>query len=109
MSAAVPAANSAASGSPAPAPASRGPASGTVTRSAYAPGTISPASGEPTQACPLAGADTARPAQAGVPSVRRRLRQVGRGEVAAPLGRQPLRQLHPPRLFQQVDHAVPVA
>ena len=50
-SAAVPAANTAASGS-LPPPASRGESRDSVTRSAYAPGTISPASGQPRQAFP---------------------------------------------------------
>ena len=48
------------------------------------------------------------PAQRGVPGGGGR-QQFGRGEVAAPLGAQPLVQLHRPGLLEQVDHRVAVA
>src|SRR5712691_6187068 len=66
-------------------PASRGLSSATVTRSASAPGTISPASGHGSGAG-----------------------QLGGGEVAAPLGGQPLAELDPPGLLEQVDHGLAV-
>ena len=65
-----------------------GVSSATVTRSASAPGAISPASGQPRQACPAAVA--ARASSAGA-------------EVAALAGGQPLGQLDPAGLREQVD------
>ena len=66
----------------------------TVTRSARAPGAIAPGVG---------------PAQRGVPGRGGRAQQLGGGEVAAPLGAQPLVQLDRAGLLEQVDHGVAVA
>ena len=64
-----------------------------------------------TRSAQCAGGDAAgvRPAQRAVPGDGERLDQLGRPEVAALAGDQPLVQLEQPRLLEQVDDRVLVA
>ena len=79
---------------PGAAPAVRGESRPTVTRSARAPARDPP---------------RVRPAQAGVPGAGRGPGQLGRGEVAALLGGQPLAELDAAGLLEQVDDGLAVA